>query len=361
MSFFNSNKEKIAALSVLANTILAGGKITIGFISNSSAVLAEGVHSFMDIFSSAIGYLGIKIAQKPEDKKHPYGHYKFEVMAGFFITLVLLGTGLSIIYEAYQKFLNPSLIRIPILTFGIMLISALINELMARLKIYFGKKESSVVLLSDGIHSRADVFTSLVVFFGLIFNKYWLYADSLLAILIGLYIIKESFSIGKEVVDSLLDTAASPEIENKIKEIAANQKIELSNLKTQKKGSVITANLEISLPKNLSVDEATKISESLKEKLMAKVKDLVYVAIQIKSHDIGIEFYKPAFGLGKGFGWQRRGRFQGKLDEAKGAGPSGFCVCPQCGYKVSHQTGMPCSEMICPYCQIPLERSDVEK
>lgn len=61
-------KEKIAAISILANIILAGGKITIGFISHSSAILAEGIHSFMDIFSSAIGYIGIRISRKPEDQ-----------------------------------------------------------------------------------------------------------------------------------------------------------------------------------------------------------------------------------------------------------------------------------------------------
>jgi len=358
MPLFKNNKERIAALSVLMNGILAVGKITIGFISNSSAVLADGFHSLTDVFASAIGYLGIKISQKPEDEKHPYGHYKFEVMAGFFITLVLLVTGIGIIYEGYQKLLNPSPLQIPALTLGIMLFSVLINELTSRLKIYFGKKESSVVLLSDGIHSRADVFTSLVVFFGLIFNKYWIYADSLLAILIGFYIIKESLSLGREAVDSLLDAAASPEIENRIKEIVSAQKIELSNLKTQKKGSAITANLEIDLPNNLSVEEATKISEGLKEKLIDEIKNLVYVVIQIKSHDAGIEFYQPSFGLGKGFGWQRRGRFEKEMENAQGSGPDGFCVCPQCGYKVSHQRGVPCPTMICPKCHVPLVRSD---
>ena len=78
-------KEKIAAISILANIVLAGGKVTIGIFSNSAAVLAEGIHSFMDIFSSAIGYIGIKISRKPEDQKHPYGHYKFEVLAGFLL------------------------------------------------------------------------------------------------------------------------------------------------------------------------------------------------------------------------------------------------------------------------------------
>jgi len=347
-------KEKIAVISILANIILAGGKIIVGVFSGSAAILAEGIHSFMDVFSSAISYVGIKISRKPEDQKHPYGHYKFEVLAGFFITLILFGTGAGIIYEAYQKFLNPSLIKIPVLAFGIMIFSALVNEIMARLKIHFGKKENSIALLSDGSHSKVDVYASVAVFIGLFLSKYWVSIDSLLALFIGLYIIKQSFSLGKEAVDSLLDVSASPEIEEKIKKIAEKENVEVDSLKTQKKGSAITANLEITLPNNLKVEEATKISESLREKLMKEVENLSYVAIQIKSHEIETGFYKPAFG--RGFGWQRRGRFKGKIEKAVGQGPGGYCVCSKCGYKIPHQRGIPCSTLQCPSCKVNLER-----
>jgi len=347
-------KEKIAQISILANMFLAGGKIAVGFISNSSAVLAEGIHSFMDIFSSLISFFGIKISKKPADEKHPYGHFKFEVLAGFFITLILFGTGMGIIYEAYQKFLNPSLIKIPVLAFSVMIFSVIINEIMARLKIHLGKKENSVALLSDGFHSRIDVFSSLAVFAGLFLTNYWLWADALLAFLIGFYIIKESFSIGKEAVDSLLDVSAGEEIEEKIKSIAKKENIEINSLKTQKKGSIITANLEIKLPSNLSVEEATKISENLREKLMKEIENLSYIAIQIKSHEVETGFYKPAFG--RGFGWQRRGRFRGEIEEATGRGPSGYCVCKKCGYKIIHERGVPCSTILCPKDNTPLQR-----
>jgi len=347
-------KEKIAVISILANMVLAGVKIAVGFISNSSAILAEGTHSFMDIFSSATGYIGIKISRKPEDQKHPYGHYKFEVLAGFFITLILFGTGAGIIYEAYQKFLNPSLMKIPVLAFGVMIFSALVNEIMARLKIHFGKKENSMALLSDGFHSRIDVYTSVAVFVGLFLSRYWVYIDSLLALFIGLYIIKQSFSLGKTATDSLLDVSAGPEIEEKIKSIAKKENIEIDSLKTQKKGSAITANLEIKLPSNLSIEEATKISESLREKLMKEVENLSYVAIQIKSHEMETGFYKPT--LGRGFGWQRRGRFKGEIEEAAGQGPGGNCVCPECGYKIPHERGIPCSTLRCPKDNTLLQR-----
>jgi len=347
-------KEKIATISILANLILAGGKLIAGLATGSGAVFAEGLHSGMDILSSAISLIGIKIAKKPVDKKHPYGHYKFEVLAGLTITIILFLTGLFIVGKSIREFKNPSPATIGYLALGVMLASAVINEVMARLKIHYGKKESSISLLSDGFHSRVDVYASLAVLAGLFLTKYWIYADSILAMLIGIYIIKESFSLGKEAVDSLLDVSAGEEIEEKIKSIAKEQNIEIDSLKTQKKGSAVTANLEIKLPNNLKVEEATKISNTLREKLIEIIESLQYVAIQIKSHEVETGFYKPEFG--KAFGWQRKGRFKGEIEEAAGQGPGGYCVCPDCGYSVEHQKGVPCSTLQCPKCKINLER-----
>lgn len=349
-------KEKIAGLSVLVNLALAAGKTTIGILSNSAAVIAEGIHSGMDILSSGIGFVGVKTSKRPADEEHPYGHYKFEVLAGFIITLILLGTGIGIVYEAYLSFLNPSKIQIGYLALGIMVFSAIANEVMSRIKIYYGKKESSLSLLSDGFHSRIDVYTSIAVLIGLILTRYWIYADSLLALLIGIYIIKESFSLGKEATDSLLDVSAGKEIEERIKSILKEQKIEISDLKTQKKGSVITANLEIDLPNKLSVEEATKISDNLRETLMKNIENLEYIAIQIRSHDVSTGFYKPELGFGRGFGWQRKGKFKGEVKEARGLGPEGICACPKCDYQIKHERGVPCSTLKCPKCNVKLIR-----
>ncbi len=347
-------KEKIAVISIFANMVLAAGKITVGFFSNSAAILADGFHSFVDIFSSAISYVGIKLSKKPADRKHPYGHYKFEVLAGVIITIILLGTGVGIVFEACQGFLNPEQVKIGYLAFGVIIFSIIISETMARLKIHFGKKENSIALLADGIHSRADVYTSLVVLAGLFLIRHWTYIDSFLALLMGLYIIKQAFAVGKEAVDSLLDVSGGEEVEERIKKIAQNQNIVIEDLKTQKKGLAVTANLLINLPSNLKVEEATKISERLREVLMKEIKNLSYIIIQIGSHEIETGFYKPAFG--KSFGWQRQGRFKGEIGEAKGGGPGGYCACPQCDYKIPHQRGVPCSKLLCPKCKINLVR-----
>lgn len=347
-------KEKIAGISILANMILATGKLITGLITSSGAIFAEGLHSGMDILSSTISFIGIKIAKKSVDKKHPYGHYKFEVLAGLIITIILFLTGLFIVVESIREFKSPSPISTGYLAFSVMLASAVINEVMARLKIKYGKKENSISLLSDGVHSRVDVYASLVVLAGLFLTKYWIYIDSVLALLIGLYIIKESFSLGKEAVDSLLDVSAGEEIEEKIKSIAKAQNVEIDSLKTQKKGSAVTANLEIDLPSNLSVEEAIKISNNLREKLIEAIEILEYVAIQIISHEMETGFYKPDFG--RSFGWQKKGRFKDKIKEATGKGPSGYCICEKCSYKTSHQRGISCSILKCPSCNTNLKR-----
>jgi len=347
-------KEKVAILSIIANATLAGGKIAVGFFSNSSAILAAGIDSLVDIFSSIISYIGIKIAKKPADKEHPYGHYKFEVLGGVIITIIILATGIGIIYNAFKNIFSPQEVEIGYLAFGIMIFSSIVNEAMARLKTYYGKKENSISLLSDGVHSRIDVYTSLVILGGLFLAPYWIYADSVLAMLMGVYIIKEAFIVGKDAAGSLLDVSAGEEIENIIKEIAKNENIEIISLKTQKKGSTITANLEINLPSDLKVEEATKISNNLRDKLINGIESLQYVVIQISSHEIESSFYKPIFG--RSFGWQRQGRFKKEIEKAFGKGPDGKCECPKCGYSVSHERGVPCGTLKCPKCSANLER-----
>jgi len=343
-------KEKISILGIVVNFLLALAKITIGLLTRASSVLADGINSGTDVFASIVNYAGVKIAKKPADKEHPYGHEKAEVLSGLLITIIIFISALIIIYNAIKGFIDPEIVSLSTLAFIVMAGSALINFIMSKLKIYYGKKYNSISLVSDGVHSRIDVLTSLGVFIGLFFIKYWLYLDSVLALLIGLYVAREAFKLGKETTDSLLGASAGEKTENKIKEILKKDKIELVNLKTQKLGSKAFAQITIKLPSKLKVEEAESLTKELEEKLISQIENLSYTAIQIKSHDVEIGYYKPRFT--KGFGWQRKGRFKesGEIKGAKGAGPGGFCVCKKCGYKMQHKRGTPCSTIKCLKC-----------
>ncbi len=351
-------KETIAWISLIATFFLALLKILAGIIVKSASVLAEGLHSGMDVISSGITILGIRVAKKPVDEKHPYGHYKFEVLSGLIITIILFFTGVGIVYDALKRFMGVSELESTYVGLIVMGVSTVVNWALSKAKISIGKKEGSISLITDGVHSRVDVYVSFAVFFGLLLNPFWGYADALFALLVGLFIIKESFSLGKEATDSLLDVSAGEEIEDKIKEIVKKKKIELADLKTQTKGSIYTANLKLKLPAKISVGEATKISNNLRKKLMEEIDKLKYVAIQVEGHDIEENYYQPEeiFGFGKGFGWQRKGRFMEKFEKARGEGPGGYCVCPKCKYRVKHKRGVPCSTIKCPKCGASMVR-----
>jgi cation diffusion facilitator family transporter len=333
------SKEKVSIASILVNIILASFKLFVGFISMSSAIIAEGIHSGMDIVTSGINYVGIRASKKPVDKEHPYGHYKSEVISCFIITIVLFLSSLWIIYEAANDFFAPKVLVMSYLALGVMVASAVVNEVMARIKFKYGKKYDSVSLVADATHSRIDVLASVGVLVGLLLSGYWVYMDSVVAILVGLYILWGSLKLGRETTDSLLDVSAGDEIENRIKEVVKKEGIDLSSLKTQKMGSQIFAELKIRLNPEINVDSASRISKRLESSLMKAIQNLRYIVIQIESHKVKQSYYKGGFG--QKFGW--KGGF--------GLGPGGECLCAKCGYRMSHKKGIPCYKQICPKCK----------
>ncbi len=349
----------ISVLAVFANLLLAVGKILVGIFSNSVAIIAEGINSGTDVIASSLSFIGIKVAEKPADKGHPYGHEKAEVISGLLITIIILLSGLWIIYSAIKSFFIPSLVEIGILAFVVMGISAGVNGIMSQLKIFFGKKYDSVSLVSDGIHSRIDLLVSLGVFLGLFFVNYYSHADSILALLVGLYILKESFYLGKETTDSLLGASAGQGLENKIKEVCRKNNIEVESIKTQKFGNKVFAELLIKLPSRLKVEEAEKVRKNLQDKLLEEISELKYLSIQIQSHDVSTGYFKSALGLSRGVGWKKRFR-SNKNKSKEGTGPGGYCVCPNsdCNYKIKHKLGVPCKEMKCPNHDINLIREN---
>lgn len=289
------NQQTVSLLSILTNLMLTAGKIILGIIFNLTALLAEGIHSGLDIISSVVAYWGIKSAQKPVDKEHPYGHYRAESLAGFVVVIFLAGSAIWILYEGIIKLFRP---EEPILSFWALVLmagSALLNELMARLKFFVGAKFSSPALIADGQHSRADVISSLGVFLGIFLIKFWTGADAVVAILVGIYILWEAWQLGREITDSLLDVA-DLEIEKKVRKIAQEQNIEISVLKSRKMGPATLADLKIQLDPRLKIEKATRITDDFQNLLISKIDKLKSVNIAVESHDFARGTVRSTFG-----------------------------------------------------------------
>ena len=289
------NPQRISIISTLANLSLGVLKVVFGLLSKSIALVADGIHSSLDVISSFATYLGLKTAQKPVDEKHPYGYWRAESLAGFLVTILLAISAIWIIYESIQRFLGEELVIFSRNAILVVLFSVIINEIMARLKFHYGEKYQSIALIADAKHSRADVLSSLAVLLGLLLVKYFPLADAIAGLLIGIYILWESFLMGKEITDSLLDVA-NKEVEERIKKICQRHQIEIADLKTRKIGNYNFAELKIKLPLKMKVEEVGELTKKLEERLLKNIPELKYIVISIEPYAMKRSVIKKFFG-----------------------------------------------------------------
>jgi len=289
------NPQSISIISTFVNMGLGMSKLFFGTLIGSVALVADGIHSSLDVISSFVTFLGLKTAKKPFDKTHPYGYLKAESLAGFFVMILLAITGIWILYEAVQRFFGEELVVFSSYAILVVIGSILVTELLARLKFKYGRKFQSLALVADAEHSRADALSSIGVLAGLFLVKYFSLADAIIAIGIGVYIIFEAFQIGKEITDSLLDVA-NKNVEEKIRKICNSHKIELSDIKTRKIGNANFAEIKIKLPPKLKVENVEKITKTLEERLLNNIKELKYVVISIEAYQIKESIVLPKIG-----------------------------------------------------------------
>jgi len=289
------NQEKVSILSTFINFGLAVSKLFFGLAIGSAALVADGVHSGLDIVSSFGTYLGIRAGRKPVDDKHPYGHYRAEVLAGFFVTIFLALSGIWIIWEALGKFFQKEKIVFSIGAIVLIVITIITNELMARLKFYYGRRYGSLSLVADAEHSRADVLSSFGVLVSFFLVKYFAPIDGIVAFLIGGYILFQSFKIGKEITDSLLDVA-NKDVEERIIKICQAHKVEISDLKTRKIGAFNFAEIKIKLPPKLKVEDVQKVTDTLEDRLLNNIPELKQVVISIEAYQMARSIILSKFG-----------------------------------------------------------------
>jgi len=275
------NQEKVSILSIFVNFSLALSKLFFGLVIGSTALIADGIHSGIDIVSSFGTYLGIKIAKKPVDEN--------------FLAI----TGIWIIYEAIGKlFEEKQETYFSIWAIILIVVTIIINEAMARVKFHYGRKYKrykSLSLVADAEHTRADVLSSFGVLISLSLVKYFSPIDGIIAFLIGGYILFESFKLGKEITDSLLDVA-DKDTEEKIRKICQSHDIGISELKTRKIGAFNFAEIKIKLPPKLKVEDVQKITETLEERLINNIPELEQVVISIEAYQMARSVIIPKLG-----------------------------------------------------------------
>jgi cation diffusion facilitator family transporter len=210
-------KNAAALNSVGAAVFLTALKLTVGLLSGSLGILAEAAHSGLDLAAAIVTSLAVRMASKPADQEHHYGHGKVENLSALVETLLLMGTCVWIIHEAIQRLTSkPVAVDASVWTFAVMVISMIVDVSRSRMLARVAAKHRSQALEADALHFRTDVWSSAVVIFGLAGVKLaqWFpalsflqQADAVAALMVAAIVVLASTRLGLRTVEGLLDTS----------------------------------------------------------------------------------------------------------------------------------------------------------
>lgn len=218
-------KRSAAISSVIAAVGLTGFKLIVGLATGSLGILAEAVHSALDLMAAVMTFLAVRISGRPADRNHLYGHGKVENLSALFETLLLLVTCFWILYEATHRLLyHTADLEVNYWSFTVMITSIVVDVSRSHFLYRVAKEYNSQALEADALHFSTDIWSSGVVILGLFCVKLseWVpglaflrQADSVAAITVGLIVVYVSIKLGIRTIQALLDVAPSG-IEKKI-------------------------------------------------------------------------------------------------------------------------------------------------
>jgi len=265
-------KTSIARLSVASNSLLIVMKVIVGIMSGSVSIISEAIHSSMDLVAALIAFFAVRVSDTPPDLKHPYGHGKVENISGVVEGVLILAAAAMIIVEAVKK-LTGEPYELESIWIGslVMLISAIVNTIVSRKLYKVAHETNSVALEADALHLKTDVYTSLGVAIGLglimLTGIKWL--DPAVAILVALFIIKESYNLISRAFSPLLDTAWGDADIKDLERRLNNMEVSYHDLRTRIAGNYRFVDIHVEIPENESVGDAhnycDKIEDALKD------------------------------------------------------------------------------------------------
>jgi cation diffusion facilitator family transporter len=252
---------KVQQLIVVVSIVLFTLKVLAYFLTNSISVLTDALESIVNVVTSFTGLYSLNIAARPSDKNHPYGHGKAELVSASFEGILILVSGMFIIYEAITNLVHPH--EIQQLDAGLLIIGATgaVNYLLGRFAILTGKKNHSIALIATGKHLQSDTWTTVGIVIGLTLIRITgiLWIDSIAATIFGVLIIYEAYKIIRETVSGIMDEADEVLL-NQLIEVLNERKndkwIDLHNLRILKYGSVLHLDCHLTVPWYFNVNEA---------------------------------------------------------------------------------------------------------
>lgn len=264
---------KSTLIGIVVSLFLAVIKGVAGILGHSYALIADAIESFSDVFSSLILWFGLKVAARPPDEDHPYGHGKAEPIATIIVGLALLIAATIITVESIQHLITPHTVPAPF-TLIVLVLVIVTKEIMFRYVINIGEETESQAVKADAFHHRSDAITSGAAFIGisiaLIGGDGYEGADDWAALLAAAVIVFNAVRIVKPAIAEIMDAAPSEEILEKVKIIASSVELVtgLDKCFVRKMGFDYYVDLHVIVNGNLSVREGHKIAHDVKDAIL---------------------------------------------------------------------------------------------
>ena len=271
--------------TLFANWAIAAAKLIFGLSIESTALIADSLHSFLDGTSNIIGLVAIHLSSKPADREHPYGHQKFEALAALAIGVLIGMGGLELGRMAWTAVFHNAHPVVTPEAFGMMLVSITINLTVTRIESVWGRKLRSTLLLADAQHTMSDVFVTIAVTLSLFLS--WLGVsriDGLVAIGILIFVAWTGWNVIRQAAGILADTArVDPQ---KISEVcrALPHVSTVFDIRSRGMEGSVYVDLKVGVAPHLTVENAHCVADSIERALPESFPEIVDVVVHIEPH-----------------------------------------------------------------------------
>ncbi len=273
--------EKGAWLGILSNILLFVMKLFAGIFGRSQAIIADAFHTASDALTSIGVFIGFKIARKPADEHHPFGHGRAESIAAKIVSLILIAVGLGIAYDSARILIAGNMTEPGSIAFIAALISIIVKEITYRRVMSAGNKINSTSLKADARHHRSDVLSSVAAIIGITGAKLGrTFMDPLAGIIVAGFIIKMGVETFHMAYDELMDAAPPSELRNRIKDTISSVDgvEEVKKIMARKTGIEFFVEVTVGVDGSKTVKEGHLVTMKIRREIfraMPNVKDVI--------------------------------------------------------------------------------------
>lgn len=289
MSIAANRTLAIAAASLLIGLIVLGLKFLAWYLTGSIALYSDALESIVNVVTSLVALIAVRLAQKPADAAMPYGYHKAEYFSAVIVGVMIIVAAILIVGESIEGLMAPSMPDAPLQGLAISGVATVINLIWAAVLIRHGRAVRSPALEADGQHLATDVVSTVGVLVGLllVYATGWAILDPILAALVALNIVWSGWQVMRHSVGGLMDVAVPVDRQKTIREVIATNAegaIEAHDIRTRQAGKMTFIDFHLVVPGAMSVDAAHAICDGIEAKLREAVSD-VQITIHVEPEE----------------------------------------------------------------------------